>query len=555
MDCSTPKRIATTFVIRHLRYLMLLIMLSIDCTADTSWTNLLGFSGGSGGPTSGIHFVTIAGQPARMVIGQGYQHAKPTFLAFYLHSDGGEYGTTEHDSFIMTNGWVYISPRCPPGTGNTNMFTWDARFGGSQAANVAQIKAALEYMITNFNVYTNFYFGAGASGGSWFYDYYGTSFTSYPSYFILNCGASQRTSAQTPSTYVRANSEFMYAIGTGDFLYPNALTSVPAYTNAGYSVLTDYMLGVGHCGFTTRTKTTNYWAGVIRRKSGVCDLYLRPNVLQLPSASSTQSVAVINGSNCVWSLSTTNSWISFLSGTTGSANGSVQFRVQVNTSEQSRIGNILTGGKSLLIEQRRSDDPYEPNNTQAAAFDVTAARGQWLSEWQGSGILCDNDIYRFQIEEPNSLIQAEITFTNSQGDLDLNLLSGSWNTLTSSVSVSNREYVEFIAPSAGTYYLSVFLYGGGGGGNCQVYNLRWNAVLPPSVAIANVSWLDGNMFTMSIDTLTGRVYTMQHTDWLMNPNWSNLPGYYRVPGLGTSQHFSVYGQASNQYFRFFHEAP
>jgi hypothetical protein len=58
----------------------------------------------------------------------------------------------------------------------------------------------------------------------------------------------------------------MYTIGTLDFLYPYALTSVPAYEESGYYVQTDFLEQTPHCSFDVWGRAVAFWGGVYQRK-------------------------------------------------------------------------------------------------------------------------------------------------------------------------------------------------------------------------------------------------------------------------------------------------
>jgi len=232
-------------------------------------------SGGSGGPGIGTHEVTIAGQPAVIIVGEGYDASRPTYLCYYLHGDEGGYRahsspTNQVHQFIDANNWIYVAPQAPEAPARPGIFPWDGRSGGSQTGNVEQVTAVLDHMFENYNVYRDVLFGSGASGGSWFQDavFFPREGSNYPSFFLLGCGAAGMSegyftyrSAQSVSADPEAvvRSELKYAIGTEDFLFSNATVSAPTYASLGFSVQTDFMEGVGHCTFDLSTKIADYW--------------------------------------------------------------------------------------------------------------------------------------------------------------------------------------------------------------------------------------------------------------------------------------------------------
>lgn len=240
-------------------------------------------SGGAGGPGPGEYEITIAGQPALVIVGESYDSNQPTHLAYYLHGDEGGYDfltnfNSEARQLIDDRGWIFIAPRAPAKGAPGNLFyPWDGSGGGdlatNQATNAAQVSAAIEWALSAYNVYRYRILGAGVSGGSWFHDmvFVPTRGSQYPTYFLLGCGAGglapggfNYTEAQAVATDQRAiaNSELHYYIGTDDFLFGGAQTSSATYTALGFDVETTFLGGVQHCAFDASPPTASYWSSV-----------------------------------------------------------------------------------------------------------------------------------------------------------------------------------------------------------------------------------------------------------------------------------------------------
>ena len=451
-----------------------LLLAQVGQPCDDSWMSALTASGGSGGLAPGAHDVTLAGYPARIVVGDGYDPSTPTFLAWYLHGDGGGYDTRGMDAFIDEMDWVYVAPQAPPGVNDPDLYPWDGRDGGSQAANLAQIKAVLDHMIANYNVYTNFHFGAGASGGSWFYDFYGPSFADYPSYFNLNCGASQRSSAPAPDPVVAANSEFHYTIGTDDFLFPGALTSVPAYEAAGYQVGTDFRLGVGHCAFNTGAATVAYWREVLQRRAGCCTIRLRnrfDTYPDYPGAVASYDLDIDTESTCGWTATVDAAWITLSTGA-GTGDATVQYGLAANDTGARRTGRIQVGDKWIDVRQNPADDAYEENDALDQTHDLRGSPGQRLSDLMGPGVQCDRDTYTLSAPAGELQVRIFLEHTHAEGDLNIFLYDTANVRVDYSFSGTDNEFLAVTVPAAGDYNLSVSK--GGGGANCQRYDLWWD---------------------------------------------------------------------------------
>ena len=269
---STP-RLQTTMA--YTVYIPIVIRGGITTTPSALTCNP---SNGSGGLAIGTHDITIAGRPATVIVGAGYDPSKPTYLAFYLHGDEGGYnfhagaGNTIN-TFINSNSWIYVAPRAPADPTDDTTFPWDGRNGGDIAGNATLVKNVLDDMFAKYNVCRNILFGGSVSGGSWFYDIYffPKNGGEYPAFMNLNCGAAgiaedrnffgsyDQAVALSKNADVVARSEFKYTIGTNDFLYNRALISVPTYTNLGFTVIPDYLQDVGHCQYDTGQKIRDYW--------------------------------------------------------------------------------------------------------------------------------------------------------------------------------------------------------------------------------------------------------------------------------------------------------
>jgi len=445
---------------------------SVFANPNTAWLSSLGSSGGNSGLAPGEHFVTIGGRPARIYVGDGYNPSTPTFLAWYLHGDEGGYDYTAMDAFIDTMDWVLVAPRAPQGIVNPTTYQWDASDGGSQSSNLAQIQGVLDHMITNYNVYTNFHFGAGASGGSWFYDLYASSLSDYPTYFNLNCGAVGLSSVAPPAsaTYV-ANSELHYTIGTDDFLFGGARESAPTYEAAGYQVGTDFLIDVSHCGYNTGASTVAYWQRTFDRLSGCCTFAIYDRNPIYPSyAPSSQNhildVQTLPG--CTWTASTSVAWI-LLNNLTGTGPGQIQYTLQPNTTGASRNGQISVEGDVLDVRQDPSDDNYETNNLFSTAADLKSNNGNWLSAINGPGVACDRDRYKIEAVAGELEIKLFLQHSHAAGNLNLFLYNSSTSQVINATSTTDNEILSFTAAAPGDMFISV-----SGASACQPYDLWWD---------------------------------------------------------------------------------
>jgi len=144
-----------------------------------------------------------------------------------------------------------------------------------------------------------------------------------------------------------------------------------------------------------------------------------------------------------------------------------------------------------------TDDNYEPNNDYTQAYDLSSYEGIWLSTIDGLGVQADDDWYEIYITPGNERLVVELTFSHAAGDIDIDVYDASLTLITDSWSMTDNEYINYIVPSSGTYYLLIYW---GDAGN--EYDLKWAGQSPgggsPGIPGYNVLILFGSIFTISI---------------------------------------------------------
>ncbi len=128
---------------------------------------------------------------------------------------------------------------------------------------------------------------------------------------------------------------------------------------------------------------------------------------------------------------------------------------------------------AVYVIDAGNDDNYEENNTLAAAFDLSDMEGRWLSSVAGYGIQADDDWYRIYVEPGSEEVVVDVRFTHSEGDIDIGLIDSEGTVLTSSVSIADFEYIDYVVPAGGVYYIGVS-YGNRG----NLYDLWWADLAP-----------------------------------------------------------------------------
>jgi len=116
-----------------------------------------------------------------------------------------------------------------------------------------------------------------------------------------------------------------------------------------------------------------------------------------------------------------------------------------------------------------SDDAYEENDTLATAYDFTSER-TWLSTIAGLGVQADDDWYEINVSPSGyERVQVDCRFTDADGDIDIALYDAAGNWLADSAGISDNEFIDYVVPSAGTYYIQVYYADAG-----NTYDLWWD---------------------------------------------------------------------------------
>ncbi|MFX0105623.1 MAG: hypothetical protein ACFE75_09040 [Candidatus Hodarchaeota archaeon] len=131
-----------------------------------------------------------------------------------------------------------------------------------------------------------------------------------------------------------------------------------------------------------------------------------------------------------------------------------------------RKENDLLDVNKFLISA--PEDSYEPNDYYFEAYDITFNEGMWLSSINGTGTQADYDYYKIDIALGYEHLKANLTFSNSSGNIDLLLCDNTGFPINGSLSTTDNEYIDFIVPISGIYYLLVL-----GQNASNIYDLWW----------------------------------------------------------------------------------
>jgi uncharacterized repeat protein (TIGR02543 family) len=82
-----------------------------------------------------------------------------------------------------------------------------------------------------------------------------------------------------------------------------------------------------------------------------CSYAISPTSQSFDFNGGSGTIAVTTPSGCAWNASSNAGWISVISGSSGSGNGSINFSVAVNSSVSSRTGTVTVGGQTFTVAQ------------------------------------------------------------------------------------------------------------------------------------------------------------------------------------------------------------
>ena len=120
------------------------------------------------------------------------------------------------------------------------------------------------------------------------------------------------------------------------------------------------------------------------------------------------------------------------------------------------------------------EDNYEENDDETEAYDISANETKWLSEINGTGTQADDDWYEIYIDEGYEHLIVNLTFTHSEGNIDLYVYDTSFSWEENSYSSTDNESIDVVVPSFGIYYVYVT-----GQNAANVYDLWWNDIFVP----------------------------------------------------------------------------
>jgi len=94
----------------------------------------------------------------------------------------------------------------------------------------------------------------------------------------------------------------------------------------------------------------------VRAAEAQCSYSVSPLSVSAPLNGTVSSLSVITGSNCTYTATTPDAWIT-ITGVTGKGLGQVNFTVAANTTGSTRVGTILAAGATVTVTQSANGCP------------------------------------------------------------------------------------------------------------------------------------------------------------------------------------------------------
>lgn len=267
----------------HLLFLPQVAQIGISKIADCNPT------GGTGGLEPGIHETTVAGRPAIVIVGDGYDPRTPTVLSFYLHGSNKMYDNN-YDSYndsitelVNEKDWIFVSPLWSDVTPVSTPEEGRARME-EESRNYVSV---LNEMFARYNVCRNFILGSSASLGSsaWTNALFPLNGETHTAHIVLHCGAGillpgvingEHLDRLAEIEAVKHRTELYFVFGTEDFLIQPIRDTISVYQSKGFDVKVLEFEGEGHCTYNLGyidIQTTNIWREMVQRAEGGSDTY------------------------------------------------------------------------------------------------------------------------------------------------------------------------------------------------------------------------------------------------------------------------------------------
>jgi uncharacterized repeat protein (TIGR03803 family) len=164
--------------------------------------------------------------------------------------------------------------------------------------------------------------------------------------------------AETALITVQANPSSGGTVSGGGTFSVGSSQQLSASANTGWT-FTSWSDGGAQTHNITVPSGGATYAANFTATSPTCTYTLSAASVTLAAKGGSEAVSVkVKGTDCAWTASTTNSWITITSGTSGTGNGTVKFTVPGNTNTTGCSGTIIIEGQTFTVNQAKGGCTY-----------------------------------------------------------------------------------------------------------------------------------------------------------------------------------------------------
>ena len=161
--------------------------------------------------------------------------------------------------------------------------------------------------------------------------------------------------------------------------------TVLAEPNAGYTFVNWTVGGAAASSSASYTFTANADTALVA--NFLCSSPIDPTNASYDASGGEGTVTVTDPLGCVWSAASDASWITILSGSSGSSSGEVSYAVATNASFRARTGALTIAGQTFAVDQAASPDCILVLKT--TSVKMSAKGGSKTVAVESFGVPCD----------------------------------------------------------------------------------------------------------------------------------------------------------------------
>ncbi len=150
-------------------------------------------------------------------------------------------------------------------------------------------------------------------------------------------------------------------------------------------------------------------------------------------------------------------------------------------------GNDVGNTYDLRWDTGPIEDNYEENDYYYEAYDLSSYDATWLSTINGSGIQMDDDWYKINVNNDEKRLIVDLKFRYKFGDIDIEIYDEWSSWIVDSWSDRNGEYIDYILPAGGIYYIRIT-----GDNTGNIYDFWWED-------LSHDDWLEKDDFGIEND--------------------------------------------------------